>query len=73
MSGTEKTIGQHDMKISDVLEDVAEKATASVSRAMHPLVERYAQILSGRPADANLLRPRASDSFSWVIGKHCKA
>jgi hypothetical protein len=47
MSGTEKNIGQHEMKISDVLGDVAEKATASVSHAMHPLVERYAQILFG--------------------------
>jgi hypothetical protein len=52
-----KDLGENDVKFTDVIADVLEKTADSVSHALHPLVERYAQMFAHGARTPVLRRP----------------
>lgn len=57
MSEPRKDLGENDINFSDVIGDVAENIADSVSHALHPLVERYAQMFAHGARTPVLRRP----------------
>jgi hypothetical protein len=68
MSEPRKDLGENDINFPDVVSDLAEKVADSVSHALHPLVERYAQMFAHGARTPVLKRPsdvgfRHEDAF----------
>lgn len=57
MNEPRKDLGENDVQFTDVIGDVVEKAADSVSHALHPLVERYAQMFAHGARTPVLRRP----------------
>jgi uncharacterized protein len=57
MAELRKDLGENDVKLSDVIGDVVEKTADSVSHALHPLIERYAQMFAHGARTPVLTRP----------------
>jgi pimeloyl-ACP methyl ester carboxylesterase len=57
VSDSEHDVGQHDGRLIDVVTKLAERVGASISRRLHPLVERYAQMFAHGARTPVLRRP----------------
>jgi len=63
MTERDKDIGANDVKVLDVLGNVAERAAAAVShKLLHPMIEQYAQLFRNGARTPVLRRPPATTS-----------
>ena len=57
MGEPRKDLSENDVNFADTISSVAEKLTGSISHALHPIIEQYAQLFKTGARTPVLKRP----------------